>query len=98
VAGSAGRVLRIPSGASLQGGRQLHEGQMPFAQPIPRQPLVVPVVAVGGMEPLAHPGRLWVVVDGAQGDVAAAVIGELPFGATHGVDGQRSSPLSSHLS
>jgi len=41
------------------------KGRVPLAQAIPRQPLVVPVVATWVMEPLARPGHLRVGVDGA---------------------------------
>lgn len=59
-------VAPVTPSAALQRRRQLQEGRMPLAQAIPRQPLVVPVVAVGVMEPLAHTGRLGVGVDVAQ--------------------------------
>jgi hypothetical protein len=39
-------VMRVPPGTDLQGGRQLQEGLMPFAQSIPLQPLRQPLVAV----------------------------------------------------
>ena len=87
-------VLRLAPGAALQDGRQLHEGRMEFAQAIPRQPLVVPVVAVRVMETLEDPGCLR---DAAQGDRQAAAIVKLACLAVHGFQAPRSIQVLSSM-
>ena len=67
---------------------------MPVAQAIPRQPLVVPVVAVRVMETLADPGCLRVA---AQGDRQAAAIGKLAGLAAHGFQAPRSIQVLSSM-